>query len=246
MGIDPAGFAYDNERPAHEVEVEEFELDRVPVTNGAYREFVEERGYARREFWSEAGWEWRARERIERPLYWAADGRERRFDRIEEIDDRMPVMHVSWYEADAFTRWAGARLPSEAEWEKAASWDARAAAKRRFPWGDEPPSEDVANLDQLGFGPAPAGAYPAGAAPCGALGMIGDAWEWTGSQFGPYPGFEAFPYPDYSEVFFGQGYRVLRGGAWVTRPRAIRNTFRNWDLPERRQIFTGFRCVWDL
>jgi gamma-glutamyl hercynylcysteine S-oxide synthase len=245
MGIDPHGFAYDNERPAHELELPAFEIDRTPVSNGAYLEFVENGGYTRRELWSEEGWAWREQEGIERPLYWNAAGGCRSFERIEPLDPGHPVMHVSWYEADAFARFAGKRLPTEAEWEKAASWDSESGTKRRFPWGEEPPDASHANLDQLAFGPAPAGAYPAGAAPCGALGMIGDCWEWTGSEFGPYAGFEAFPYPEYSQVFFGEGYRVLRGGAWVTRPRAIRNTFRNWDFPQRRQIFSGFRCARD-
>ena len=243
LGIDPEGFAYDNERPAHEVGLDTFAIDRVPVTNGAYLEFVDDGGYGRPELWSPEGWDWREREGIERPLYWSADGGARSFERVEALDARLPAMHVSWYEADAFARWRGGRLPTEAEWEKAAAWDPAGGAKLRFPWGEDAPTQELANLDQLAFGPAPAGAYPRGASPAGVLGTIGDAWEWTASDFGPYPGFEAFPYPEYSEVFFGQGHKVLRGGAWVTRPRAVRNTFRNWDFPQRRQIFNGFRCV---
>ena len=154
-------------------------------------------------------------------------------------------MYVSWYEADAYARAQGKRLPTEPEWEKAASWDEAAAVKRRYPWGDACPDESLANLDQLGFGPAPVGAYPDGAAACGALGMIGDAWEWTATEFAGYPGFRAFPYPQYSEVFFGGGYKVLRGGSWATRRRVAGNTVRNWDLPERRQIHCGFRCASD-
>jgi gamma-glutamyl hercynylcysteine S-oxide synthase len=245
LGAGDSGFAYDNERPRHEVSVAAFEIDRVPVTNGAYREFVDAGGYQRRELWSPAGWDWRSAIGAERPLYWAADGRERSFDRIEPLDEALPVMHVSWYEADAYARWRGKRLPTEAEWEKAASWDAETGDKRRYPWGDDRPSRAYANLDQMAFGPAPAGAHPEGGAPCGALGMVGDAWEWTSGDFGPYPGFRAFPYREYSEVFFGGGYKVLRGGSWATRPHAIRNTFRNWDLPQRRQIHAGFRCAVD-
>jgi gamma-glutamyl hercynylcysteine S-oxide synthase len=147
--------------------------------------------------------------------------------------------------ADAFARYAGKRLPTEAEWEKAASWDSSTQAKRLFPWGDEPPTPERANLDQLAFGTAPAGAYPGGASPCDALQMLGDVWEWTASGFEPYPGFEAFPYPEYSEEFFGGPYRVLRGGSWATQPEAVSNTFRNWDHPERRQIFAGLRCAKD-
>jgi iron(II)-dependent oxidoreductase len=238
-------FAYDNERPRHEVELGAFEIDRLPVTNGDYARFVEDRGYSRPELWRAAGWEWRSREGIERPLYWSADGSERRFDRVADIDPTRPATHVSWYEADAFARWAGKRLPTEAEWEKAAAWGPFASGPRRQPWGHEPPSHELANLDQTAFGPAPAGAYPEGASAYGVLGMVGDAWEWTASAFTGYPGFRAYPYSEYSELFFGPDYRVLRGGSWATRTRVIRNTMRNWDYPQRRQIFAGFRCARD-
>ena len=154
-------------------------------------------------------------------------------------------MHVSWYEADAYARWLGARLPTEAEWEKAAAFDATRGEPRPLPWGGDPPGPGRANLDQLAFGPAPAGAYPAGASACGALGMVGDCWEWTAGEFAGYPGFSPFPYRQYSQIFFGGGYRVLRGGSWATRTRTARNTFRNWDHPQRRQIFAGFRCARD-
>jgi iron(II)-dependent oxidoreductase len=245
LGEPDAEFAYDNERPQHTVHVPAFEIDRTPVTNGAYLEFVADGGYRRPELWTDEGWSWRDANRVERPLYWTADGRVRSFDRTERLDPDLPVMHVSWYEADAYARWRGARLPTEEEWEKAASWDAAAAEKRRFPWGDEPPDDSLANLDQLGFGPAPTGAYPDGASPYGVLGMTGDCWEWTASDFGGYPGFRAWPYREYSEVFFGGGYKVLRGGSWATRPSVARATFRNWDFPQRRQIFAGFRCAVD-
>jgi iron(II)-dependent oxidoreductase len=156
-----------------------------------------------------------------------------------------PVVHVSWYEADAYARWAGKRLPTEAEWEKAASWDPQTETKRLYPWGDAPATPERTNLNQLAFKPAEVGAYPAGASAYGALGMIGDLWEWTASDFSAYPGFESFPYREYSEIFFDDGYMVLRGGSWATRPGAIRNTFRNWDFPIRRQLFVGFRCARD-
>jgi gamma-glutamyl hercynylcysteine S-oxide synthase len=243
LGDAGAGFAYDNERPRHEVELAAFEIDRLPVSNGAYLEFVADGGYRRRELWSANGWAWRESAGIERPLYWTDDGRARSFERIEPLDPDLPVMHVSWYEADAFARWRGARLPTEAEWEKAASWHDATGEKRRFPWGEEPATEERANLDQLSFGAAPCGAYPAGASPWNALGMLGDCWEWTASDFTAYPGFRAFPYREYSEVFFGATYKVLRGASWATRPRVARTTFRNWDYPQRRQIFAGFRCA---
>jgi gamma-glutamyl hercynylcysteine S-oxide synthase len=245
MGTD-AHAPYDNERTAHEVELPPFFIDTVPVTNGAYLRFVGE-GYDDPRWWTEAGWEWRQREGAEHPQFWRREGEgtwsRTRLGRREELPLDEPVQHVCWYEADAYARWAGRRLPTEAEWEKAASWEAD-GGKRRFPWGDESPDVSCANLAQR-FGPAPAGAYPAGAGPYGSLQMIGDVWEWTASDFRAYPGFEAYPYPEYSEVFFGDEYKVLRGGSWATHPAAIRTTFRNWDFPIRRQIFSGFRTARD-
>ena len=175
---------------------------------------------------------------------WAAARRGLLLDAADVPDDR-PVQHVCWHEADAYARWAGRRLPTEAEWEKAASWDPATGRKGRFPWGDEPPTPERANLGQTRHQPAPAGSFPAGAAPSGALQMIGDVWEWTSTDFAGYPGFSSFPYREYSEVFFGDGYKVLRGGSWATDPLACRTTFRNWDLPIRRQIFAGFRTARD-
>ena len=245
VGAEAHGFAYDNERPRHEVELAPFAIDRTPVTAGAYAEWMAAGGYDRREWWSDEGWSWRREEDVVRPRYWTEDGGVRSFERTDPLDPESPVSGVSWYEADAFARAHGRRLPSEAEWEVAASWDPATGHARRHPWGEEPPSPDHANLDQLAFGPARVGAHPAGAAASGALGMEGDVWEWTASPFLAYPGFRAFPYPEYSEVFFGPTYRVLRGGSWATRPRVVRASFRNWDLPQRRQIFAGFRCAED-
>jgi gamma-glutamyl hercynylcysteine S-oxide synthase len=243
LGSGPEGFAYDNERPRHEVELPAFEIDRLPVTNRDYMEFVERGGYRRREWWSEEGWAWREAAAAELPLFWTGDGEARAFDRTAPLDPQRPVMHVCWHEADAYARSVGKRLPTEAEWEKAASWDEAAGAARLHPWGHEPASPRRANLDHTGFGPARAGAYPAGASPYGVLGMVGDAWEWTASDFAAYPGFSAFPYSEYSEIFFGSEYKVLKGGSWATRPSVARPSFRNWDYPVRRQIFCGFRCA---
>ena len=240
--------AYDNERPRHAVELAPFDIDVAPVTSADVIAFIEDGGYARRELWSDEGWAWRTAEDAQAPKYWIRDGsgwRIRVYDRVVDADRAHPVCHVCWHEAEAYARWAGKRLPTEPEWEAAASWDVERGEKREFPWGDEQASPLHANLDQLAFDTAPVGAYPRNVSPVGCYGMIGDVWEWTSSAFGGYPGYESFPYAEYSEVFFGGEYRVLRGGSWATRPNAVRNTFRNWDYPIRRQIFAGFRCARD-
>jgi gamma-glutamyl hercynylcysteine S-oxide synthase len=247
----PAGrFAFDNERPRHHVELPAFRIGRTPVTNATFLTFTEGGGYQRREWWSDEGWAWKEDYDITHPGQWAAahDGwRQWRVGGWAPLHPDEPVVHVSWFEADALARSLGARLPSEAEWEKAATWDQETRTARRYPWGDEPPAPGGgrANLDHTGLGPMPAGAFPAGASPCGVLGMLGDVWEWTASDFGPYRGFVAHPYPEYSEVFFGPDYKVLRGGSWATRARVATPCFRNWDLPQRRQIFSGVRLAWD-
>ena len=247
-GATNAPGAYDNERPAHWVDLPAFWIDTAPVTVGDWLGFMEDGGYERRDAWSSAGWEWRAAERCERPLGWQR-GEEGwldvQFGHVEPLVLTRPVQHVSWYEADAFARWAGKRLPTELEWEKAAAWDPELRIARAWPWGDAPPAADLANLGARTYAPAPVGAYPRGRSFYGCHQMIGDVWEWTSSEFLPYPGFEAFPYREYSEVHFGKGYRVLRGGSWATAPIVARASFRNWDLPERRQIFAGLRCARD-
>ena len=246
LGATDEPWAYDNELVAHEVELDAFFIDRTPVTNGAFADFISHRGYSSRKHWSPEGWVWRERERATAPLYWerGKDGWERvRFGRRELVPMDEPVQHVSWYEADAFTRWAGKRLPSEAEWERAAAWHER-RGKDRFPWGGEWTGYE-ANLGHRRFSPAPAGSYAGGESRVGCRQLTGDVWEWTSSHFLPYPGFLAFPYPEFSEVFFGDEYRVLRGGSWATDSVVARSSFRSWDRPDRRQIFAGFRCARD-
>jgi gamma-glutamyl hercynylcysteine S-oxide synthase len=246
MGTSDDRWALDNERPAHLVDVAGFFIDTTPVTSGEYTQFIADGGYDDPRWWTRAGWEHRQRAGLTAPLYWEYDGGQwlrRMFGEMRPVGPNEPVLHVSWYEADAYARWAGRRLPTEAEWEKAARFDPASGRSRRFPWGDETPTPELANLGQRFLQPAPAGSYPEGAAPSGARQLIGDVWEWTSSDFLPYPGFRAWPYREYSEVFFGPEYKVLRGGSFAVSPVACRGTFRNWDYPVRRQIFSGFRTA---
>ncbi len=254
MGTDDEPWALDNERPAHPVDVPDFWLDTVPVSNRAYQAFIAAGGYEDARWWSPAGWSHRVQAGLHAPLFWrraddpdAVEGGwlRRRFGVVEPVPLDEPVLHVCWYEADAYARWAGRRLPTEAEWEKAARHDPATGRSRRYPWGDAEPTTELANLGQRHLQPAPVGSYPAGASPHGARQLIGDVWEWTASDFEPHPGFTAFPYKEYSEVFFGPDYKVLRGGAFGVDPVACRGTFRNWDYPIRRQIFAGFRTARD-
>ncbi|MBD8506775.1 ergothioneine biosynthesis protein EgtB [Hoyosella sp. G463] len=248
IGTDHEPWALDNERPAHTMWIDEFAIARAPVTCGEYVEFIADGGYERPALWSSEGWQYRQDASLAAPLFWRREGEQwwrRRFGRDEPVPVDEPVMHVCFHEAEAFARWAGARLPTEHEWEKAARFDPATGRSRRYPWGDANPTAEHANLGQRHVRPAPVGAYPAGASPLGVQQLIGDVWEWTSSHFLPYPGFRFFPYAEYSEVFFGPDHRVLRGGSFGTDEVAIRGTFRNWDYPIRRQIFAGLRLAWD-
>jgi iron(II)-dependent oxidoreductase len=236
-------FVFDNEKWAHAVEVRPFAIALAPVTQTEFAAFVEGGGYRERRFWSEEGWRWRGQEEAEHPVYWRreAPGRWRRrdFDRWVPLEPHRPVLHVNWYEAEAYCRWAGRRLPTEAEWELAAAGglDGR---KRRFPWGEGPRSPDQANLDWRAMGCVDVAACPAGDSPFGCRQMTGNVWEWTGGDFLPYPGFVADPYREYSAPWFGT-HKVLRGGCWATRGRLLRNTWRNFYRPQRRDVWAGFR-----
>jgi iron(II)-dependent oxidoreductase len=239
-------FVFDNEKWAHPVEVRPFAIARAPVTQAEFSAFVDEGGYTRRELWDEAGWTWRQAAGAEHPVYWRRDGAwwRRHFDRWLPLEPHRPVLHVNWYEASAYCRWARRRLPTEAEWELAASAAGGgfgfAGSKRRFPWGDQPPRDDQANLDGISAGCIDVAGCPAGDSASGARQMIGNVWEWTASDFQPYPGFAVDPYVDYSQPWFGT-HKVLRGGCWVTRARLLRNTYRNFYRPQRRDVWAGFR-----
>jgi iron(II)-dependent oxidoreductase len=242
-GADP--FVFDNEKWAHPVIVEPFRLARAPVTQGEFAEFVDAGGYVRAEFWSEEGRAWRARVAAERPFHWerGADGRWWRwaFDRLVPVEEHRPMIHVSWHEAEAWCRWRGRRLPTEAEREFAASAGA-AGLRRRFPWGDDPPTPSRAHLDGRLTECVDVGACAEGDGPGGCRQLVGNVWEWTASAFKPFPGFVPDPYKEYSAPWFGT-HKVLRGGCFATRSRLLRNTWRNFFTPDRRDIFAGFRTA---
>jgi iron(II)-dependent oxidoreductase len=242
-------FVFDNEKWAHPVDLAEFRIARAAVTNAQFAEFVAAGGYDRSDSWSAGGWEWRRRTEVAHPVYWrrTRDGswEQRIFDRWRDLPLDHPVVHVSWYEADAYCRWRGRRLPTEAEWEAAAAGSVPAAKKRTYPWGEAVPTAAHANLDGWMMDTVPVDALAAGDSADGCRQMLGNVWEWTATDFGPYPGFVADPYKEYSAPWF-RGHKVLRGGCFATRARLLRNTFRNFYKPDRRDVFAGFRtCALD-
>ncbi|MEM9682669.1 MAG: selenoneine synthase SenA [Pseudomonadota bacterium] len=251
LGSPPeAPFLFDNEKWSHPVTVAPFRMARAPVTNAAFAAFVEDGGYANRALWSDDGWAWREKEQARHPVYWREDksgGWEmRRFEAWHPLAPDQPVIHVNWYEADAWCRWAGRRLPSEAEWEFAATMrpdEAGGLVKARYPWGDATPDATKANLDGFALGCVDVADHAAGDNAWGCRQMLGNIWEWTADRFGPFPGFAPDDYKEYSEPLFGDTC-VLRGGAWTTRSRMATSTYRNYFGPERRDVFAGFRtCV---
>jgi iron(II)-dependent oxidoreductase len=248
LGVDgvDAPWSLDNERPAHVVDLAAFRIGRVPVTNAEWQQFIDAGGYAEPRWWSARGWAHRLSAGLERPLFWSVDGSHRRFGIVEDVPPDEPVQHVCFFEAEAYAKWAGGRLPTEQEWEKACAWDPAIGARRRWPWGSAPVSSSVANLGGGALRPAPVGAFPAGASAYGVEQLIGDVWEWTSSPIEPWPGFTPMLYRQYTAPFFGGDYRVLRGGSWAVGGESIRPSFRNWDLPIRRQIFAGVRLAFDV
>ena len=239
-------WSLDNERGPHVVDLPAFRIGRTPVTNAEWQQFIDDGGYDDSRHWSAAGWAHRQTEGLRAPMSWRTDGTRVRFGIVEELDPDDLVQHVGYWEAEAFARWAGARLPTELEWEKACCWDPTLGRRRRWPWGDDPPSAATATLGGSALRPAPAGALPASASAYGMEQAIGDVWEWTSSHLSPWPAFVPMVYATYSAPFFGADHYVLRGGSWATGLPAVRPSFRNWDLPQRRQIFTGVRLAWSL
>ncbi len=233
-------FVFDNEKWAHPVRVEPFRIARAAVTNSQFADFVDDGGYKRRELWSNDGWAWREKARAEHPVYWSRDAagwHQRHFNQVRLLPRALPIIHVNWFEAEAWCRWAKRRLPTEAEWEFAAA----TTEKRRYPWGEAPPAPERANLDARALDCVPVSAHAAGDSAGGCRQTLGNVWEWTASAFAPYPGFVVDPYKEYSEPWFTSDYRVLRGGCWATRSRLIRNTWRNFYTRDRRDVFAGFR-----
>ena len=242
-------FVFDNEKWAYPVEVESFRIARAPVINAEYAEFVDDGGYGERKFWSDEGWFWHESEQAEHPVYWrkASDGWQRRhFDRWVLLEPYQPVIHVNWFEAEAYCQWANRRLPTEAEWELAASGEPAPdgagfrSRKGRFRWGDDPLAPKHANLNSRYTGCVEVGAFASGDSAFGCRQLIGNVWEWTATTFGPFPGFVPDPYKDYSQPWFDTR-KVLRGGAWATRGEMIRNTWRNFFTPDRCDVFAGLR-----
>jgi ergothioneine biosynthesis protein EgtB len=232
MGSDAAE-ALDNERSRHLCYLEAYSIDRYPVTCRQYRDFMESGGYQHPDWWSADGWKWLQSAKVSRPLYWSEN----------PAFNNHPVCGVSWYEAEAYCNFTGKRLPSEAEWEKAASWDATNQTYRIYPWGEEQPNGSLCNHGNNIANTSPVDAFPKGASAAGCCDMLGNVWEWTASTFDAYPGFESYPYRGYSQVYFDGEHRVLKGGSWATFPQALRSSFRNWYYPGVRQIIAGFRCA---
>ncbi len=258
LGYNGHGFCYDNELPEHKVYLQPFKIDVAPVTNGEYMKFIEDGGYEDYKYWLADGWDLVEQEQWNAPLYWVKEEKERRrgggggkvawtkkdFHGLNRIDPDEPVINVSYYEADAYARWAGKRLPTEAEWEKAAAWNEELQRKTLYPWGDERPAPKHANLlESYLWGPSKVGAYPNGRSYYGCHQMIGDVWEWTSSEYVLYPGFKS-KFSEYTDKWT-INQKVLRGGCFATPAAQIHNSYRNYFKPHERILFAGFRCAKD-
>jgi ergothioneine biosynthesis protein EgtB len=250
LGYASADFAFDNEKPEHQVFLQDFAIDKAPVSNGDFLEFMRDGGYEDFRWWFSEGWEAVNREQWQAPLYWELHDGEwmiRDFSGLHSAESKKdePVSHVSFFEASAFSKWAGKRLPTEAEWEKAACYDAHRNLKQAFPWGNASPNSGNTNLFENGYwSVAPIGAFPEGANAYGCQQMIGDVWEWTTSDYVPYPGFKS-DFDEYNDKWF-VNQKVLRGGSFATPQLHIRSTYRNFFHTHERWMTSGFRCAKDL
>ena len=248
VGYSGDQFCYDIELPEHNVYLNDYKIDAYPVTNRQYIEFMDDGGYSDFQYWLSDGWEKVQNEQWKSPMYWeSVDGKwmTRDFLGRRKINLNEPVCHVSFYEANAYCKWAGKRLPTEAEWEKAACWNEKKQKKSIFPWGDEPPDHTRANLlESYLWNCTEIGAYPEGKSHYGCHQMIGDVWEWTSSEFSGYPGFKT-GFSEYNDKWFAN-QKVLRGGSFGTPAISIRGSYRNFFRLDERWLFAGFRCVEDV
>lgn len=238
-------FGWDNEFDQRTVGVPEFAIARYKVTNADFLRFVDSGGYQDQSLWTGAAWRWKSEHNVVRPVFWKQTGGEWRyrgmFDEVELPLD-WPV-YVSHAEASAYAKWAGARLPAEAEWHRAA-YGTPDGSERQFPWGNEPPAQRHGYFDFARWDPAPVGAFPAGCSAFGLDGLLANGWEWTASPFAPFHGFEIHPsYPGYSAGFFDGRHYVLKGGSPRTAACMLRRSFRNWFQPHYQYVYAGFRCV---
>ena len=248
MGYNGKGYCYDIELPEHKVYLNDYKIDAYPITNQQFMEFIKDGGYENYKYWLSDGWEKVKANKWKAPMYWEKIDGEwnvRDFLGIRKINPNQPVCHVSFYEADAYCKWAGKRLPTEAEWEKAACWNEEKHEKTTFPWGNELPTEDKCNLLESYFwGCSEIGSFPKGVSHLGCQHMIGDVWEWTASEFTGYPGFKT-GFDEYNDKWF-TNQKVLRGGSFGTPKMSIRSSYRNFFRLDERWLFSGFRCAEEI
>jgi ergothioneine biosynthesis protein EgtB len=250
LGIDrrSARFVWDNECPRHTEDVSAFAMQRHNVTNAAFMEFVEAGGYQEQQWWQPGDWTWVQRESIRHPLFWERHNGgwswRGMFGAIP-LPPAWPV-YVNRAEAEAYARWRGARLPTEAEFQRAA-YGTPEGDERTFPWGDSPPEARHGVFDFASWDPEPAGSHPDGRSAWGVEDLVGNGWEWTNTRFGPFPGFQPqASYPEYSADFFDSDHFVMKGGSPATARELLRPTFRNWFRPHYPYAYATLRCVKDL